>query len=320
MWAKRDDFLQIVAESWAHPVTGSPFFVWEEKLRRLKKTLKCWSKALPNPNSAKIQAVHELETHQVAMEDKDVTQNDIQKETSLQMNLHKACREEAEWWRLKSRCKWLKDGDRNSSYFHKLTAIRKNQNNVREIQTSDKIINQFEEIKKEATNYFSDLLTEQPVSSDDQLLSLVPNSITSRDNERLNQVITMEEVKETVDNMEEDRSPGPDGYNVNFITLCWDIVKKDLLKMIRKSQSCNKIGGSTNSAFLALIPKEKDAKTFDRFRPISLCNIGYKIITKLMASRLKHILPAIIPENRGGFIKGWKNMGEYHFSAGSHPF
>ena len=37
MWAKRDEFLQIVADSWAHPVTGSPFFVWEEKLRRLKK-------------------------------------------------------------------------------------------------------------------------------------------------------------------------------------------------------------------------------------------------------------------------------------------
>ena len=81
--------------------------------------------------------------------------------------------------------------------------------------------------------------------------------------------------------------------------------------MISKSQKCGKIGGSTNSAFLALIPKEKEAKSFDRFRPISLCNIGYKIITKIMASRLKHILPNIIPENQGGFIKGrkiWDNI------------
>ena len=66
-----------------------------------------------------------------------------------------------------------------------------------------------------------------------------------------------------------------------------------------------------NSAFLALIPKGKEANSFDRFRPISLCNIGYKIITKIMASRLKHILPNIIPENQGGFIKGrkiWDNI------------
>ena len=71
------------------------------------------------------------------------------------------------------------------------------------------------------------------------------------------------------------------------------------------------IGGSTNSAFLALIPKEKEAKSFDRFWPISLCNIGYKIITKIMASRLKHILPSLIPENQGRFVKGrkiWENI------------
>ena len=78
--------------------------------------------------------------------------------------------------------------------------------------------------------------------------------------------------------------------------------------MVRKSQNCSKIGGSTNLAFLALIPKEKDAKTFDRFRPISLCNIGYKIITKIMATRLNL---SIILENQGGFIKGrkiWDNI------------
>ena len=81
--------------------------------------------------------------------------------------------------------------------------------------------------------------------------------------------------------------------------------------MVSKSQRCNKIGGSTNSAFLALIPKEKEARSFDRFQPISLCNIGYKIITKIMASRLKHILPYLTPENQGGFVKGgkiWDNI------------
>ena len=84
--------------------------------------------------------------------------------------------------------------------------------------------------------------------------------------------------------------------------------------MIKKSQSCSKIGGITNSAFLALIPKEKEANSFDRFRPISLCNIGYKIMTKIIASKLKYILPHLIPENQGGFVKGWKI-----FSSRGHP-
>ena len=97
--------------------------------------------------------------------------------------------------------------------------------------------------------------------------------------------------------MEEDSAPSPDGFNTTFIKICWEIVKKGLFKMVSKSQRSTKIGGSTNSAFLALIPKERKAKSFDRFRPISVCNIGYKIITKIMASGLKNILPHLVPES-----------------------
>ena len=74
--------------------------------------------------------------------------------------------------------------------------------------------------------------------------------------------------------------------------------------MVKKAQNCSKLRGSTNSSFLALIPKEKGARNFSRFRPISLCNTGYKIITKIMANRAKKLLPKLIPKNQGGFVKG----------------
>ena len=76
--------------------------------------------------------------------------------------------------------------------------------------------------------------------------------------------------------------------------------------MVRNSQSHHKLGGSTNSSFLALIPKEIGASSFTRFQPISLCNTGYKLVTKIIANRLKKIMPRIIPKNQGGFIKGRK--------------
>ena len=78
--------------------------------------------------------------------------------------------------------------------------------------------------------------------------------------------------------------------------------------MVKKAQNCNKLGGSTNSSFLALISKEKGAKKFNRFRPISLYNTGYKVITKIMANRLKRILPKLIPKNQGGFVRGRQIM------------
>ena len=116
----------------------------------------------------------------------------------------------------------------------------------------------------------------------------------------------MDEVKKSLSIMKPDSAPGPDGFTTRFFTCCWAIIKYDLLKMIRYSQKTSKLGGSTNSSFMALIPKEKGATTFNRFRPISLCNTGYKLITKIIASRLKRILPRIILESQGGFIKGRK--------------
>ena len=62
-----------------------------------------------------------------------------------------------------------------------------------------------------------------------------------------------------------------------------------------------KVGGFTNSSFLALVPKESNANSFSRFRPISLCN-SYKIITRILENRIKVLLPEIISENQGGFV------------------
>jgi hypothetical protein len=114
----------------------------------------------------------------------------------------------------------------------------------------------------------------------------------------------LKEVKATLDSLALDKASGPDGFTTWFLQVCWPIIKQDLHKMVLKSQKCHKIGGSTNSTFLALIPKEKGASSFDRFHLISLCNTGYKIITKVIANRLKGMLPTIIPKNQGGFIKG----------------
>ena len=72
--------------------------------------------------------------------------------------------------------------------------------------------------------------------------------------------------------------------------------------MIWWVQRKGKLGGFTNSTFLALIPKENRPSSFSRFHPISLCNSSYKILTKIIATRLKPLLPSLISENQGGFL------------------
>ena len=63
-----------------------------------------------------------------------------------------------------------------------------------------------------------------------------------------------------------------------------------------------KMGGATNSTFLALIPKEANPSSIKRFKPISLCNASYKIFSKVLSLRLKPIIQSLISPNQGDFI------------------
>ena len=101
------------------PFKGSSFFVWEEKIRRVKAVLKSWAKTLPNPTSERKQVQVSLELHQLQTESAEITKEILDREADLQQKHHKACLSEEEYLRQKSHSIWLKEEDRNTSFFHK---------------------------------------------------------------------------------------------------------------------------------------------------------------------------------------------------------
>lgn len=114
----------------------------------------------------------------------------------------------------------------------------------------------------------------------------------------------MEEVEEAVRSMPNDKAPGPDGFTINFYKAYWNIVKQDIWEIVEDSRRSKSILKSLNSTFIALIPKVEEANTPDKFRPIALCNVIYKIISKVIANRLKAILPGIISQEQSGYVEG----------------
>lgn len=119
LWVKEPNFMQIVKECWSQPVKGSPFYIWEEKLRRVKGALKRWAKTLSKPDIERKTIKVSLATHQTHMENAIVTEELLDQEAHLQQCYHKACLAEEEYRRLKSQNLWLKAGDRNTAFFHK---------------------------------------------------------------------------------------------------------------------------------------------------------------------------------------------------------
>ena len=100
----------------------------------------------------------------------------------------------------------------------------------------------------------------------------------------------MAELKSILFHCKREKSPGPDDWSVDFFIYFFDLVGEDLLAMVEESRILGKIIGGLNSTFLMLIPKVSNPKTFEDFRPISLCNLCYKLISKIIANHIKNFL------------------------------
>jgi hypothetical protein len=96
---------------------------------------------------------------------------------------------------------------------------------------------------------------------------------------------------------------GPDDFPSRFFHHFWDFIKKDPRKMLNYTLQKKKVGGSTNSTFLALIPKYSNPSNFTHFHPISLCNSSYKILTRIIANRLNPLIAKLILENQNGYLR-----------------
>ena len=99
------------------------------------------------------------------------------------------------------------------------------------------------------------------------------------------------------------KAPSPDGMPPMFFQNYWDLVKGDITNTILSYLNSG-VFTFTSQSYICLIPKVKNPKSGIEFRPISLCNVLYKIFSKVLANRLKRVLPLIISEHQSAFLKG----------------
>jgi hypothetical protein len=117
----------------------------------------------------------------------------------------------------------------------------------------------------------------------------------------LTQPFSHEEIDSVVANLPGDKSPGPDGFNKDFVKKCWSIIKFDFYKLCDASHSGSICLESINGSHITLLPKVDALSKVSDFRPISLLNTSIKIITKLLANRLQQCVMGLI--HQYSFIK-----------------
>lgn len=114
---------------------------------------------------------------------------------------------------------------------------------------------------------------------------------------------TVEEVKKVVFELKQNKAPGPDGFLGEFYKRFWHIVKNDLMDLVNDFHNGYLDVERLNFGIITLIPKTKDAAQIQKFRPICLFNVSFKIITKVLMNRIDKVMSYIISKNQTAFLK-----------------
>lgn len=204
-------------------------------------------------------------------------------------------KKEEEFWKQRSRQLWLTLGDANTSYFHVATKGRKARNRLTVLE-DDRGIPWFEQdqISNVICNFYKDLFTSSNQDGSQTVHKALTPCITDQVNERLIQDPTPEEVREATFAIHPDKAPSPDGFSASFFQANWEVVGPAVTQEIQIFFRSGSLSPSQNETHVRLIPKTTGAKRVADYRPIALCNVYFKIISKMLSLRLKPVLNLII--------------------------
>jgi hypothetical protein len=111
------------------------------------------------------------------------------------------------------------------------------------------------------------------------------------------------EVREAIFQMKHNKAPGPDGFPAEFYQVFW-CLRKDDLAMFRDFHVGNLPLFYLNFVIITLLPKEKEVKKIQQYRPICMLNVSFKIFTKVLANRLTSVACRITKPSQHAFLPG----------------
>eukprot|EP00253_Pinus_taeda_P015937 PITA_15937 len=250
----------------------------------------------------------EMEALQQRIINEGRTEESSRKEGIILGKLEERRKQEEVLWRQKSRIKWLREGERNTKFFHQAMIHHRQRNRIFSIKNEggERIVEQ-EGIEKVLMEYHKGILTEPHMDRSEaikEVCTAIPRIVTEDKNKALMRAASLEEVEEVVMSMKKGTTPGLDGFTVDFYQAGWHFMGKEILELIEEYRINQKVWPALNSTFFTLIPKSDKSEDAKGFRPIALCNVIYKIISSLMAKRLKPLLDSLISPEQTGFVEG----------------
>ena len=211
---------------------------------------------------------------------------------------------------VRARTRWHEYGEKSTKYFLSLEKRNHTRKHIRKLCLSGVITKNYQKILDSSSEYYKKLYRSKlSVSQSDVLDQFLgnPNIAAFSVEERLSceGEITTEECVKALDTFDNGKTPGNDGIPVEFYKTFWNSVGLFMTEVFNHSFELGQMSNSQKQAVVTLIDKKrKDRMFLENWRPISLINVDSKIATKVIANRIKNVLPGIIHSNQSGFMKG----------------
>ncbi|CAA7030621.1 unnamed protein product [Microthlaspi erraticum] len=299
-WLKHSGFKELLLNSW-NGALATP-----NALEDLKVKLRKWNKEVfGDIQTRKEKLLTEIKAIQALLES---TQTDalLQREGELLREFYIVLEQEEVLWYQKSREKGITLGDRNTKYYHLTTVVRRRRNKIESLKDDEgHLVTQPRELEKLATDYYRKLYSLDDVDAVVERLN--PDGfmrLTWAERNELNKAFSARDVESSIRSMRGFKAPGPDGYQPVFYQDSWDVVGESVARFALEFFRTGVLPPGTNDAIVVLIAKVMKPEKITQFRPISLCNVLFKTITKMMVMRLKRIMPKLIGPAQSSFIPG----------------
>lgn len=296
MWRRDPSYLQTVRE--VCPVdTGSPSLDQvQDVLGRVQSSLKSW--AYTNFGSVR-REVSRLQRELEKVRGGSIGAGPSQKEKRIMSQISEMLAREECMEKQRLRLDWLKNGDRNTAFCQAKERERARGNRIKSLRTRDgSVVFKQEELEVVAAEFYKDLFAAQGDLDPRAVLEHVPWKVNDSMNESLTKPYTADEVRRAVFMMGANKAPGPDGFIAGFFQVHWELVGTQITEAVLNNLNGGVLPEDINKTTIVLIPKCKNAQDIKQYRPISLCNVLYKICSKVLANRLRCFLDEIIAEEQ----------------------
>ncbi|KAH0751395.1 hypothetical protein KY285_004543 [Solanum tuberosum] len=304
-WLRVDGFADKIKEWWlSFNINGTGSYILATKLKMLKQKLKEWRMTHRNDwKHKKEEILHQLAEMEKTQELRLLSEDELLQKVHLAMEFEEVAKQEEIAWRQRSRIQWLKKGDKNTKFFHRVATAHKRFNSIDTLVVEGNSISDPEDIKGEIINFYQKLYTEiEEWRPEFKLQGL--ETISEEERDWLQTHFEEAEVLKCIKSCASDKAPGPDGFPMCFFQSFWEVLKFDFMNAVNHFHEKHEFERRLNATYVVLIPKKPGATELRDFRPISLIGGVYKIFAKLLAERVKKVISKLVNKHQMAFIQG----------------